>query len=158
MVSVTVVVVDPAFEADAPVGFGAEAVLVEEFVGEGAVEALGFAVGLGPIRAGAQVRDAAPVELFGEEPRAEVGAVVGHDGVHRHAVGPEPVLGPGPEPGRGGGGLVIEGLDVVDPGVVADGDVQVGVPAAAAGAPGAAGLGLARPWIFQPPPGRVAVK
>ena len=77
----TVVVVDPALEADAAVGFGPEAPGVEEFVGEGAVEALGFAVGLGPVRAGAQVRDAPPGQQFGEERRAEVRAVVGHDRV-----------------------------------------------------------------------------
>ena len=45
--SVTVVVVDPAFEADAAFVLGSELVVVEELVGEGAVEALGFAVGLG---------------------------------------------------------------------------------------------------------------
>lgn len=36
-----------AFEADAAVGFRSEAPGVEEFVGEGAVEALGFAVSRG---------------------------------------------------------------------------------------------------------------
>ena len=41
--SVTVVVVDPAFEADAALVLGSEALGVEELVGEGAVEALGFA-------------------------------------------------------------------------------------------------------------------
>ena len=38
--SVTVVVVDPAFEADAAFVLGSELVVVEELVGEGAVEAL----------------------------------------------------------------------------------------------------------------------
>ena len=47
--SVTVVVVDPAFEADAPLGLGSELEVVEELVGEGAVEALCFAVRLGPV-------------------------------------------------------------------------------------------------------------
>ena len=70
-----VVVTDPVFEADAAVGFGSEAPGVEEFVGEGSVEALSFAVGLGPIRAGAQVRDLPSGEQFGEEPRAEVGSL-----------------------------------------------------------------------------------
>ena len=40
--SVTVVVVDPAFEADAALGFGSELVVVEEFVCEGAVESFCF--------------------------------------------------------------------------------------------------------------------
>ena len=44
MVSVSVVVVDPAFEADASSGFGSEPVVVEELVGEGATggEAVSF--------------------------------------------------------------------------------------------------------------------
>ena len=54
----TVVVVDPAFEADAAFVLGSERVVVEELVGEGAVEALGFAVRLGPIRPGPAVQDA----------------------------------------------------------------------------------------------------
>ena len=46
----TVVVVDPALEADAALVLGSELVVVEELVGEGAVEALCFAVHLEPIR------------------------------------------------------------------------------------------------------------
>ena len=102
--------------------------------------ALGFAVGLGPVGAGAQVGDAAPGRQLGQEPRAEVGAVVGHHRVDGHVINPEHVVGPPPEPG-GGGGLVVEGLNVGDPGVVVHGRVQAGVPAAAAAAPAAAGLG-----------------
>ena len=56
--SVTVVVVDPALEADAALVLGSELVVVEELVGEGAVEALGFAVGLGPVGPGPAVQDA----------------------------------------------------------------------------------------------------
>ena len=44
--SVAVVVVVPAFEADAALGLGSEPVVVEELVGEGAVESLCLAVGL----------------------------------------------------------------------------------------------------------------
>ena len=83
--------------------------------------------------------DAALGEQPGEEPGAEIGPVVGHHRVHRHVVRPEPVLGSGPELDQGSGSLVVEGLDVGDPGVVVDGYVQIGVPAAAAGTSGASG-------------------
>ena len=43
--SVTVVVVDPATQVDAALGFGSEVPRVEEVLCEGAVDPLGFAVG-----------------------------------------------------------------------------------------------------------------
>ena len=53
--SVTVVVADPASQADASLGFGSEPFGVEELVREDAVEALSLAVGLGPIGPGSAV-------------------------------------------------------------------------------------------------------
>ena len=125
--SVTVVVVDPASEADAALGFGSEPEVVEELVREGAVEALCFAVGLGPIRPGPAVHDAAFGEDFFERVGDEVRPVVGENFVDGHVVGPEPVLGSVPELHQGLGGLVVVGFDVGDARVVVDGDVKVGV-------------------------------
>ena len=114
---------------------------------------LGFAVGLGPVGAGAQVGGAAPGRQFGQEPGAEVGAVVGHRCVDGHVINPEPALGPPPEPG-GGSGALVEGFGVGDPGVIVHGHVRVGVPAAAAAAPGAAGLGALAAVGSPAAPGR----
>ena len=121
--SVTVVVVDPAFEADAAFGFGSELVVVEELVCEGAVETFCFAVGLGPVGSGPAVHDGSFGEQLGERTRDEVRTVVGEDLVDGHVVGPEPVLGASPEPDEGGGGFVVVGFDVGDTGVVVDRDV-----------------------------------
>lgn len=54
VVSVTVAVVDPASEADAPLGLGSKPRVVEDLVDEGAVEPHCLAVSLGP---GAAVQD-----------------------------------------------------------------------------------------------------
>ena len=62
----------------------------------------------------------------------------------------EPGDGPPPEPGGGSRGLVVEGLDVGDPGVVVHGRVPAGVPAAAA----AAGLGALAAVGSPAAPGR----
>ena len=83
-VSVTVVVVDPAPEADAALGFGSEPEVVEELVGEGAVEALSFAVGLGPVGPGPAVHDSPFGQDFGKRVGDEVGPVVGEDLVDGH--------------------------------------------------------------------------
>ena len=84
--------------------------------------ALCFAVRLRPVRSGAQ----APLsQQTGERVGAEVRPVVGEDLIDGHVVGPEPVLGPPPEPHQGRGGLVVMGLDVGDSGVVVDRDVQI---------------------------------
>lgn len=47
----------PASEADAPLGLGSEFEVVEELIGEGAVEALCLSVGLRPARSGAPMHD-----------------------------------------------------------------------------------------------------
>ena len=73
------------------------------------------------------MHDAPLVEHLREGVGDEVRAVVGEDLIHAHVVGPEPVLGPPPEPHQGLGGLVVVGLDVGDARVVVDGDVQVRV-------------------------------
>ena len=73
VVLVTVVVVDPAFEADASFVFGSEPFRVEELVGEGAVDdPFGFAVCVGPIGPGAAMHDPPLCEHAGEGAGAEV--------------------------------------------------------------------------------------
>ena len=57
-------------------------------------------------------------------------------------------------PAGGSRGLVVEGLDVGDPGVVVHGRVQAGVPAAAAAAPAAAGSGASAAVGPPAAPGR----
>ena len=71
-------------------------------------------------------------------------------------MGGEPGSGPGPEPDRGGGGLVGQVLGVGQPGEPVDGGVQVHVPGAGAGGLGPVGgavLGaVAAMQDRQPPP------
>ena len=70
--SVTVVVVDPAPEADAALGLRSEPPRVEELVGEGAVEPLSLAVGLGSVGTGSAVHGPALGEHLSEGVGAEV--------------------------------------------------------------------------------------
>ena len=91
VVVVTVAVVDPAFETDAALGFGAGLEVVEELVCESTVETLSLAVGLGPIGPGPAMHDASLGEQLGEGVGDEVRAVVGEGLVHGHVVGPEPI-------------------------------------------------------------------
>ncbi len=143
VVSVAVVVVDPVGEASAAVGFGSELAGVEELFCDGAVEAFGFAVGLGCVGLGAPVHDGPLGQQVRELVGAEVLGVVGEDFVDGHVVGPEPRLGAPPEPDEGVGGLVVVGLDVGDSGVVVHCHVQIGVPHPPPLAFGAAGLSRA---------------
>ena len=92
-------------------------------------------------------------ELVGELLRPEVRPVVGDDLVDGYPDGAEPDARPLEEPDEGVGGLVVEGLDIGQAGVVVYGYVQVAVahPGAALGSPGG---GVGPPVGPPPAPGR----
>ena len=90
--------------------FGSEPEVVEEFLGEGAVEAFGFAVAPGSVWPGATMFDAAFGEHLCERVGTEVGAVVGENLLNGDAVEPET--------GEDRGGFVVAGFDVGDAAVV----------------------------------------
>ena len=127
-------------------------VCVEELVGEGSVEALGFGVGLGPVWAAEGVGDGVAGELGGGFFGSGVRPVVGDDLVDGDPDAAEPDAGALEELAEGLGGLVVEGLDAGEAAVVVYGDVQVAAAeaGAAAGAPRRRGSAAVGP----PPAGR----
>jgi len=129
-----VVVPEPAVKGSRTFGAGAVDGAVRPAVGEGADEALGFAVGLRPVGAGAVVADA---ELAAGE-RVDLGhvagAVVGEDRLDGYAVAGKEHARSVQEGGRGCGFLIVEDLGVGESAVVVDGDVDV-LPADGAAKP-----------------------
>lgn len=101
---------------------------VGPLAGESAVVALGFAVGLGPVGAGAFVAGAGGEQGIAERDRHIAGAVVGHApfDLGDAVVGVEGCR-PVPEGGSGCCGLVRQFLAVGQPGVVVDCGVDVAV-------------------------------
>src|SRR5689334_12537765 len=120
-----VVVPEPAVKGAGAFLAGAVDGAVGPAVEEGADEAFGFAVGLRPVGAGAEVVDAELAAGDGVDRAAVGGAVVGQDPFDR-----DPVLlvvgaGAAQEGGGGGGAFVGEDLGVGEAAVVVDGDVHV---------------------------------
>src|SRR5699024_1860738 len=105
---------------------------VGPFVEHGAVVAFDFAVGLGPVGAGAFVLDLLTEGVF-EGVGAVAGAVVGHHAFDGDPAGFEVGVGSGPEAGGGFFALIGQDLGVGQPGVVIDGVVQVHVARAPVG-------------------------
>ena len=122
MAAVVVVGVEPGGESVASLGVGAVGVGVGPFVGQGAVEAFDFAVGLGPVGAGAFVGDVR-AEGGGEVAGSVAGAVVGQDAGDGDCVVGEPGVGASPERGGGVAAFVGEQFGVGQPGVVVQGGV-----------------------------------
>src|SRR5215468_10150681 len=122
-----VVHVQPGVKGGAAVGFGGVGAGVGPFVGEGAVVALDFAVGLGPVGAGALVGDAQVVAGGGPVSGSVAGAVVAEDALDGDPGGGVPGVRAAQE--RGGGFLALVGQDlgVGQPGVIVERGVQVAV-------------------------------
>jgi hypothetical protein len=128
---------------------GAEVGLaVEPFAQRGLDEALGLAVGAGPVRPRGQVTRAEGGEGSPEEPALGVGeSVVGHDRLDPDAEAGEPGGGAGKEAGAGLAALVGQQLGVGQARGIVDRNVQV-FPADAArpvAAPVAPRVRLCRP-------------
>ena len=125
MSSVMVVVPEPAVKGGGAFGAGAVDGGVGPACEKGADEALGFAVCLGSVGAGAAVLDAECAAGERVDGGAVAGAVVGEDPLDLDAV--SVVVGDGAteEAGSGRGFLVGEDLGVGEAAVVVDGDVDV---------------------------------
>ena len=109
---------------------GVVAADVRPFAEQGAVEAFGLAVGLGPEWPGDLVPGTDLPERVSERPGPGVVlGVVGQDPLDPHAVAGEEGRGVKQEPSTGRTPLVIERSDVGDPAHVVDRDVQVVVAA-----------------------------
>src|SRR4051794_15166817 len=127
-----VVVPDPAVKGAGAFAAGA----VDRAVGpageQGADEAFGFAVGLGPVRPGAEVAEAGLAAGECVHDAAVAGAVVGEYGLDVDAVAAVVGDGAAEEASRGRGAFVVEHFCVGESAVVVDGDVDV-LPACNAG-------------------------
>ena len=122
---------------------------------QGADEAFGFAVGLGPVGAGAEVADAEGAAGDGVDRGAVGGAVVGDQPLDGDAVAGVVRDRAAQEPDRGGGLLVGEDLDVGQAGGVVDRDVHelpADGPRLASGGCGAAAGGARLPVTRCPAP------
>lgn len=74
------------------------------------MEPFDFAVGLGPVGAGAFVGHVGVGEGLGPQPRPVTGEVVGQAALDGDALVGEPAVGTPPEPGCGGSLFVVEDL------------------------------------------------
>jgi hypothetical protein len=119
-----VVVVQPDRQLAAPVGGGAVGHGIGPVLEHGLDEALGLAVGLGRVGPGPQVAQAERLAGLAEEMAAVAGAVVGHDPAHADAVAGEPDHCPSEEARAAVAGLVVQDLDIGEPGMVVDADVD----------------------------------
>lgn len=146
--SVMIVVVEPGVVGGGPGFFTVIRGRVCPFLGEGAVEAFHFPVGLGPV--GARV----PVFHVWSEGVLEgvgsvAGAVVGHDFGDADTNACEVGAGAFPERCRGFFAFVGEDLGVREPGMIVDGVVEERVPASppavVAGSDGAAEYAMPTP-------------
>ncbi len=127
-----------------------ERLAVGPFAQHGLDESFGFAVGAGPVRAGAEVVDPEPFDRGGVDFGAVAGAVVGHDALHVDAMLGEPGDRSFQERDAGGAFLVGEDLDVGEAAGVVDRDVDV-LPAGLVGAPVAlAAAGDSMTGTFEP--------
>src|SRR4029079_707111 len=124
---VMVVAMEPVCKRTGSVGLSPVGTDVGPFLEECAVEALNFAVGLGAIRPAVLVDDAGLGQCRVEQPAPVGEVVVAQHALDDDAPRPEPRLGPAPERGGGGTGLVHEHLGVGHAAVVVDGGVEIGV-------------------------------
>lgn len=130
MWSVVIVEAQPGRQGAGPLGRGAVDGPVGPALGEGLDEALGLAVGAGPVGPGAAVADAQLPAGVPVKVRAVGRAVVGEDPLDRDPLGGEPGQRP-PEKGAGALlALVGQHLGVGHPRGAVDGDVHA-LPAAA---------------------------
>ncbi len=97
--------------------------VVEELVGQGAVEAFGFSVGLGPVGVAEDVADVVFGEVVGEFVGPEVRAVVGDDLVDAYTAVTESKACPLEKAHQSVGGFVVEGFCVGQSAVVVYGYV-----------------------------------
>jgi hypothetical protein len=125
--AVIVVGVEPVWQGAAAFVFGPVGLGVGPFVGQGAVEPLHFAVGLGPVGPGSPRGDAELVARERPQFRAVAGAVVADDALDGDAVAGVPGVRAVQERGCGVFALVGQDLCVGEPGVVVQGGVQVAV-------------------------------
>src|ERR1700679_1715955 len=118
---------EPGVKGLAAVGFAGAGLGVGPLVGQGAVEPLDLAVGLGPVGAGPVVGDAQLSAGGGPVTGAGAGTGVADRPFDRDPGGGEPGVRAGQE--RGGGFLALVGQDlgVGQPGVVVQGGVQAAV-------------------------------
>ena len=93
-------------------------------------EALGFAVGLGPIRAGARQADAGPRGTLLKDATDKKPAVIGEHALDDDAAARKPADGPREERGRGRPVLIGQDLDIGGATVIVDGDVDIFPPRA----------------------------
>src|SRR5699024_3168799 len=119
-----------------PVGVGGGTVFVAAvrlgvgpFLGQGAVEAFDFAVGLGLVRSGVAMLDGLAESVI-EQPRPVTGAIVGHDCGHGDTRLGEEGVGALPEAGGSFLTLIGQDLGIGQPRVVIDGVMQKGVTSA----------------------------
>src|SRR5215468_253224 len=141
-----VVGVQPGVKGGASFGFCGVGLCVGPFLGQGAVVALDFAVGLWPVGAG----------VFGGDAQAGAGgspqvgdvtaAVVADDAFDGDPGCGVPGVRAGEERGCGFAGLVGQDLGIGQPGVIVEGGVQVAVAQVRAAvdlaAPGGVAMGL----------------
>src|SRR5436190_8020692 len=151
-----VVAPEPAVKGSGPLGRRAVDGAVGPAAEHRADEALGLAVGLGPVGPRAQVPD--PQDAAGERmDRRDVGrSVVGHDALDPDAVAAEEANGAAEERDSGLGLLVAQDLDVGQARCVVDGDVHVfpaDESAVAAGEVALAWTALKRPVAVDAVPG-----
>src|ERR1700722_5811057 len=143
-----VVGVQPGVKGGAAFGFGGVGAGVGPFVGEGAVEPFDFAVGLGPVGAGALVGDAQVRAGSGPVAGAVAATVVGEDALDGDPGGGVPGGGAGQERGRGFLALVGEDLGIGEPGVVVQDGVQIAVAQLGVAVAVAAGAGSRGPVLL----------
>src|SRR5215467_2771306 len=138
-----VVGVQPGVKGGAAFGFGGVGPGVGPFVGQGAVIALDFAVGLWPVGAGVFGGDAQAGAGGSPQAGNVAAAVVADDAFDGDPGCGVPGVRAGQERGCGFAGLVGQDLGIGQPGVVVEGGVQVAVAQVRAAVDLAAARGVA---------------